>query len=836
MQSRHLARGVAVAALTLAAAPAALAQSTGSTTVQEYVVTATKTIAVDGLVTAQEAPKTRAVVTQEYLQTQAPGETVFQSINLVPGYNFTNNDPFGSAGGNIRLRGFDGSRVSELVDGVPLNDTGNYAVYTNQMLDPEVIAQVNVNAGSTDADSPTASAVGGLINIQSVTPTTNFNVLGVGSVGSDSYGRGAIMINTGELGPFGTKAWVEGSYQTYDKFKGPGSLEKKQVNGKIYQDLHHEGDFIAIAAHYNENRNDSLYGLNQRTFNSKTGVVTPGEAWNTDYNPTYLKPTCTGGVCTDPSANSNYYGLKLNPSNTGNIRGQSRFTLLPNLHFTFDPSFQYVLANGGGNGTISETDPRLIGNAPVTSTTCIATAGSGKGKPGVDLNHNGTCNDTVRVYEPSNTNTHRYTINSSLIWDITPNNLLRFAYALDFGHHRQTGEYSFLDANGNPDNVFGGKDGYGPKVVGLDPYFLHGRDRFSVAQLNQYSLEYVGKFFDNKLRLDLGVRDPHFSRDLNQFCYTSAINGSSVYCTDNVAAADANLNPKNLAGKNPIAPFHASVQYTKVLPNVGLTWHFDPANSVYFSYAKELSAPRTDDLYTVGTGATGAVNIDNVQPETSTTYELGYRYQTARIIGSLALWDTTFNNRIVSTYDQVTGVSDDRNVGKVDLYGAEGQLGVHLDQHWTLYGNLSYTHSELQDNLLYGYDATNKPIWEPLKGKQLVETPRWMAGSRIQYDADDWSLAVQSKWVGKRFITDVNDASVGSYYTADVDARYKLDRFGAKGSYVQLNVVNLGENKYYGSLGTKATADQAQPYYANAPYAYQGAPRTVWLTVHALFQ
>lgn len=832
MQPKHLAGGVAVAALALASAPAAFAQSTGSTTVQELVVTGKKTNAVQGVITAQEAPKTRSVVTQEYLATQAPGETVFQSINLVPGYNFTNNDPFGSVGGAIRLRGFDGSRVSELVDGVPLNDTGNYAVYTNQMLDPEVIAQVNVNAGSTDADSPTASAVGGLINIQSATPTKTFNVLGVGSVGNDSYGRGAIMINTGEFGPFGTKAWIEASYQKYDKYKGPGSDEKKQVNGKIYQDLHHEGDFISIAAHYNENRNNSLYGLNLPTFNSKTGVVTPGEAWDTDYNSTYLQPTCTGGVCSDPSANGSYYGLKLNPSNTGNIRGQSRFTLLPNLHFTFDPSLQYVLANGGGSTTLSETDPRLVANA---ATTCIATAGSGKGKPGMDLNNNGTCNDSVRFYSPSNTNTHRYTINSSLIWDINPNNVLRFAYALDFGHHRQTGEYSLIDANGNPANVFGGKDGYGPKVVGLNGNVLDSRNRFSVAQLNQYSLEYVGKWFDNHLRLDLGVRDPHFSRDLNQFCYTSSTNGSSVYCLGNPSQVSTYLPTATAAGYG-IAPYHASVHYTKVLPNVGLTWHFDPANSVYFSYAKELSAPRTDDLYTVSTGATGAVNLDSVQPETSTTYELGYRYQTSRIIGSVALWDTTFNNRIVSTYDQVTGINDDRNVGTVKLYGAEAQLGVHLDEHWTLYGNASYTHSELQDNLLYGYDKVTKlPIWEPLKGKQLVETPRWMTGGRAEYKTDDWSFGLQSKWVGKRFVTDVNDASVGSYVTFDADARVNLDRFGAKGSYLQLNVINLTEDKYYGSLGSAASADQAQPY-KGSPYAYQGAPRTVWFTVHALFQ
>ena len=37
-------------------------------------------------------------------------------------------------------------------DGVPLNDSGNYAIFPNQFLDPELVEQVNVNLGATDVD------------------------------------------------------------------------------------------------------------------------------------------------------------------------------------------------------------------------------------------------------------------------------------------------------------------------------------------------------------------------------------------------------------------------------------------------------------------------------------------------------------------------------------------------------------------------------------------------------------------------------------------------------------------------------------------------------------
>ena len=110
-------------------------------------------------------PKSRTTVSEEYLATQTAGQSVIQSLNLVPGVNFTNSDPYGSSGGNLRMRSFDGPRISLMLDGIQLNDTGNYAMYTNQQIDPEIVEKVTVNLGTSDVDSPTASATGGTINI-----------------------------------------------------------------------------------------------------------------------------------------------------------------------------------------------------------------------------------------------------------------------------------------------------------------------------------------------------------------------------------------------------------------------------------------------------------------------------------------------------------------------------------------------------------------------------------------------------------------------------------------------------------------------------------------------
>ena len=99
---------------------------------------------------------------------------MFQALNQIPGVNFTNSDPYGTSGGNLRIRGFDGSRVSVTFDGVPLNDSGNYALFTNQMLDSELVDRVDVNLGTTDVDSPTASATGGTVAYRTKRPTDEF--------------------------------------------------------------------------------------------------------------------------------------------------------------------------------------------------------------------------------------------------------------------------------------------------------------------------------------------------------------------------------------------------------------------------------------------------------------------------------------------------------------------------------------------------------------------------------------------------------------------------------------------------------------------------------------
>lgn len=770
----------------LLAAGAASAQSTGSTsfeetTVEEVVVAARRgPLTLDGAIVAETASKSRASITEEYIQTQSPGQSILNSLNLVPGVNFTNNDAYGSSGGDLTIRGFDAARVSLTQDGIPLNDTGNYAIYSNQQLDPELIERANVNLGTTDVDSPTASATGGTVNYLTRRTRDDFGIIAQGSFGEEDYKRFFLLLDTGAVGPFGTEAWFSYSTTEYDHFKDPGGIRKTQYNGRVYQRLNDNGDFLSLTGHYNRNRNSFTRRVTLAQFNS-------GVAFDT-----------VNSVATSLTS--------INPSNTGNIRGSSRFTLSDSLTLTIDPSFQYVLANGGGTGNWSETDRQLRGNSAAA---------------GVDLNGDGDFADTVTLYRPNTTNTHRYGLTSSLLWRMNEDNLFRVAYTWDYGRHRQTGEVGYISADGRPEDPFAGRNGR--QVQLPDGTILRRRDRLSYAELNQIAVEYRGSFMDRALSVSLGLRAPFFDRELNNYCYQR--DTFNAYCTTQtptvtnpdgtVQFPSSALNSSASNRYRPPVSFDKS--YDAVLPNAGVTYRFGGASSIYASYAEGFSAPRTDDLYDV-------VDV-NPEPETTKSYDLGYRYQTSGLIASIALWRTDYTNRIVRTFDEAAGLFLTRNVGDVTLQGFDGQVGFSPFEDFSIYGSVTYTDSEVHDDLPNGTSG-GLPVFLPTAGNQLVETPEWQYAVRADYSIGDWDFGLQGKYVGERFANDINTEVAPDYTVWDLDVRYTLNAINAPDWWVQVNVTNLFDEEYLADIST-STSGSAQ---------YQlGAPRTAMITLRTSF-
>lgn len=813
-------------------AETASAQSTGTAAVEveQVVVTGRRgPRTIDGAMVAETVGKSRSSITQEFIETQAAGQTINEVLNLVPGMSFTNNDAYGSSGGNIRLHGFDGPRISQTFDGMPMNDSGNYSLYTNQQLDSELIGTASVNTGTTDVDSPTASASGGTINLSSIAPTTEFGGQIKGSLGDDDFRRVFALLNTGEIGPWGTRAWLAYSDQSYDKFKGLGDLNKTQYNFKVYQPIRDNGDFVSLAGHWNRNRNNNYADLQLKRNADGSASLADGVTWDSDFDTKYTAPTFRNGEGDYDDNGNRYWGLRQNPSDTGNIRAQSRITLREGLVFTFDPSFQYTLATGGsGQYVMAESQDARVDSRDVSWMALIGSKGAG----GVDLNGDGDILDRVRVHSTNNTHTQRYGISSSLIWKLSDTQTLRAAYTLDDARHRQTGLNSQIDFS-NPSeprffDPFAGLRDKEHRIVNQDGYEIRSRDRLSYATLNQFAIEYAGRFLEDTLRVNVGVRAPFFKREMNQNCYSQS-KSSSVVCTTEKEIANTN-GTVSFAGRNSssgrpieyIKPYSREVKFDDILPNINVSWNFSGNQWVYGSFAQSLTLPRTDNLYTVFFDANGDITSPITEPEKTTTYDFGYRYQTGVLMASANVWYTKFDNRIVSRYDQDLGVSFDSNVGDVDLYGFDSQIGWSPIEGLSLYATASYTDSEIANDYLDGTTVIKTG------GKSLTETPDWTFGGRIQYETGPLQVGAQVKYTGERWVTDENDLYTEAYTVVNADAKFDLGYFGYKNSSLALRIVNLFDENYFGSISGAYNASRNT-------YAYRGAPRTMQATLTYAF-
>ncbi len=840
--------GVALVALAMPAA--ALAQSTGSVDFDksEIIVTAGKDGKAIAGVDQPKTSKAKAVLTKEFIRHQTPGQTINDVINYIPGVSFQNNDPFGSAGGTLTIRGFDSTRISETFDGVPLNDSGNYALYANQQLDPELIEQVNVNLGSTDVDSPTAAASGSTVNYRTRLPYDSFGINATGSLGSFNFRRIFAVVDTGEIGPWGTKAFFSASNAKNDNVYGNfGKIDKQQYNGRIYQPIGANGDFISAAVNWNVNRNNFFGSIPLRTdlVNSTGGAkVVPDRFPLTEAEREYVIARCTtnngpsAGIASVANSCGSAFEERFNPSNTGNLRIQSKFTLADGLVLTVDPNYQYVRANGGGT-VVAREGFRNLGTtlAPKNVTGYIG------GAPyfGRDLNGDGDILDTIRLLAPSETNTRRYGVIASLRYDIDSNNTIRVAYSLDHAKHRQTGEVGTLNTNGSPTDVF-------PERIALSDgtgNLLEKRDRLSYAILNQVSGEYRGEFIDNRLVINAGVRAPFFKRDLTQNCFTTSASGN-VDCFASNASAQATY-----AGTFPAVqgPQNRVLKYSKVLPNVGLTFDVVEHTSVFANFSQGLQVPGTDNLYQSFYFPAGTASA-LPKPETTNNFDFGARYKSGALQAQLSGWYTRFNNRLASAYDPILDQTVYRNLGTVNKYGVDGSISYTPIKEVSFYAFSSYLKSKIESNVqLSGGGAVDCGSTEGsvpagcalTAGKRESGSPTYSFGGRVQGNLGPLTLGVQAKRTGPRYVNDQNlsiqqnitingvttngvsvyDAKVPAYTLVDLDVRFALTAIGLNDkTYFQVNVTNLFDKLYVGGFGGGLSR-------TSVPFVQIGAPRAV---------
>jgi iron complex outermembrane receptor protein len=757
-----------------------------------------------GYIIPEDSPKARSTVTKAAIDHQPASANVYQLMSRLPGVNSYSTDATGLFGGTLSMRGFNSDEIGVSVAGVPINDSGNYAVYPNELIDSENLMEIDVNQGAPDIDQPQGGAVGGAISLVAEDPTDLFRIKVVQSVGELNFFKSFVRLDTGNIFDTGLKAFISYSKAETDKFKGPGDADKDHIDfGAVWET--EQGSRFTLNSFFNSEVANNIRGLTLaqyrqygRTLDYEPNLPTnpfpagvKGTAQNWNNVPAGFPSAYPGQAY----SYANYYKYQLNPFNNEIAQFTADIKVLDNLHVTVQPYYW----NGYGTGS---------GQFHTLAETASATGVPG----GLDLNHDGDTLDTIGFIESSVTSTQRPGVNTKIAYQPIEWDTIKFGLDFDHSRHHQTGPYEQLNLDGTFASQFVDQN----LVTRPNGTLIQFRDQTTFNDTKIAYLENTTTAFNDTLKVTLGIKRQEVSREGN----------------NNLPAAVATGNP---------AIIHPSADYVNYLPQLSVSYHVTPENSVFANLQKNARAPSN---YTLYESSFNTIN-DQIQ-ETSWNLDVGYRYQTADVLASLSLFAVNFQNRqldiaIPGDISQFTDI----NAGSVHNRGVELEVGTaHPVYGFNLYGSATYTKSTIQSNLL----TFNGLI--PIDGKNYPDTPKWQISGVVEYLPEILPgsfISISPKYTSSRYATLINDEKAKGFVDVDLAAGYRfadglIDQL--HNVAIQFNVQNLLDRDYLffgfgnSSTGINATTIKSldgKTVTGSAPTYSVGAPRFFSVKLSAEF-
>jgi len=392
----------------------------------------------NGHMIKEDSAKARSTVTKEAMDQMAPTANALDKLKYTPGINVTSSDSTGLSGTSFTMRGMNSDQVGLSSDGIPINDSGNYAIYPNLLGDPENLAEVFATQGSSEVDGPHIGSSGGNIGLVTIRPEKDFGVFVKQSIGSNNVRKSFARLNTGDLGGF--KTWVSASHTEGDKWKGKGTLRADKVEwNTLFEDGN--GNSTNAIVKYNRQENYNYNSISKAQFQDQGRRVD------------YAEDTVFKGGKVSQS-----YKLNRNPFETVTASVTQRFQLRDDLSLTFNP--YYVWSNGGS----------FNGQTANTLSSSSSTAGN------YDLRGLASNN----YYRPSWTETWRPGMTTKLKWDINDAHSLDVGYWYERARQRQTQPFIGIKDSGAPEDIWGDY-GSSDQVMDRNGATVQGRHQYTVT-------------------------------------------------------------------------------------------------------------------------------------------------------------------------------------------------------------------------------------------------------------------------------------------------------------------------------------------------------------------
>lgn len=272
-----------------------------------------------------------------------------------------------------------------------------------------------------------------------------------------------------------------------------------------------------------------------------------------------------------------------------------------------------------------------------------------------------------------------------------------------------------------------------------------------------------------------------------------------------------------------------AVSYRILLPTLGLSYDLSTETQIHASAGRNFIRPYSYlplvNYYNNNRAAfmAGGVSLqdmfDGFSIEKSNTLDLGLRHQNAYFDVNPTLFMARHKNLITTISDPRVSVggkpaSYQQNVGKASSYGIELALTAFVNEQLSLFLNPTYTH------FTYDEDISFQGAKISAKGKQVVDTPRWMTRAGLSYRWNDFELAPSLRYLGHRYGNVNHSERIGSHVLADLAVYYSRKNVLGGKLKAGLELNNLFNKKYVSVIN--ASDDNR----GGAPSYLPGAPFT----------
>ena len=728
-----------------------------------------------GLMADQDAPKAVSTISAQAIAALPITADYTQMINSMPGVNAASPDGFGlTDNSSYTVRGFNASEVGVTMDGVPVNDVGDYVPYPSEYGEARNYASVTLMQGSADIDMPDLGAVGGHIAFITQAPTKDFNVYVGQTFGSYDARSTFVRVNTGDTGP--VRSWISFSQNSNDKWRGAGSNDIRRVQAKSLWTIN-DRNSLTFNFNYNHEANYFYSPMSRLQFGENGYKYDYGTRWLTTPKGGFPSSQLYGD---DPTyqAQNNYYKLYQNPFKSYVTSLDGEFRLTDDLSLSVIPYFQYGMGNGSYPGFL----PLRAG---------------ANGKPYVAMDQD--ADGQYAVLDAYQGYTYRPGVNAKFTLNLGMDHTLEWGLWYERSRQNDFINASYVDPqSGSPSSIWGDRD------------LLTYADGKVWQNYNEHDTTTVKKLFvqdtwtpTDSLTINLGTSFLDTTRQ-NQFVMYPG-NTDTDYGT-------AQLDSRN--------------NYHKFLPTLGVSWQVNDANQIYYSLTKTFRAP--EDAATYGNSRLG---LPAPLPESAWSNELGWRYGNGPLNVHADLYLANMSNRTAIGEDQNTYINYYINAGPVRMAGFNAEGTLELGRGFSLYGSYTYTQARIKDNLYLPATSDSDAEWYPTRGKQFTGAPRNMAYLGMHYAHQGLTVDLNGKFTGSEYGDFLNTDKVPSNFTMNGSASYDFGDHGIlHHPTIALNVLNLW-NRHYLALPYSPTISAAE----SSPTYYVGAPREWYLTLSTQF-